>query len=464
MKKACLTAATTRTSILGFVGTNKVLILLMALLLIGGVDTYAQKKNVTKANAKYVSVPPDLKGAKEAILPALEDTTTNKLAKTWFLAGEIFYAIYEEQQKIIWGTQQGPGPGQGMGPGQGPGQGPRQPNSADRALMGESLKSALYYYSVADSLDRLPDKKGKVKPKYTQKIVDKALKFRLAFPEAGAYFYRQNQYMKAVDMFEQYIKYPKLPFLRGRGLENDSLITTLKYNSALSALQASRYDVAAKYFEEVKDSIKDEKERSYIYLNLSDVYSKMKDSTNMLRMYQLGARKFPKERFYTTNLINHYINKDAMGDALVWINTSLEQDGSSAVLWHLKGRIIEKEIDSNPKSPNNADKMKEVTACYEKAIELDPNMTEAYVNLGRIYYNVAVEELQKVNEIKDDKKYKVEKVKLKAIFEKPKPYFEKAYTLDPNNRECVIALRAIYYNTDNNAKYKEMDEKFNQIK
>jgi tetratricopeptide (TPR) repeat protein len=378
-------------------------------------------------------------------LPALEDTTTNKLAKTWFLAGEIFHAIYEEQQKIVFGTPQG------------------QTSTADRALMGESLKKALQYYTVADSLDRLPDKKGKVKPKYTQKIVDKVLRFRLAFPDAGAHFYRQNQYMKAVDMFEQYINYPKLPFLRGRGLENDTLITTLKYNSALSALTANRYDVAAKYLEEVKDSIKDEKERSYIYLNLSEVYQKMKDSTNMLRMYQLGARKFPKERYYTSNLINHYINKEAMGEALVWINSSLEQDANSAVLWHLKGRIIEKEIDKNPKAPENAEKMKEVIACYEKAIELDPKMVEGLVNIGRIYYNTAVEELQKVNDIKDDKKYKAEKAKLKAIFEKPKPYFEKAYELEPENRECIIALRAIYYNTDNNAKYKEMDDKYNKL-
>lgn len=446
MKKACLTAATTRTSIVGFVGTNKVLILLMALLLIGGVDTYAQKKNVTKANAKLVSVPPDLKGAREAILPALEDTTTNKLAKTWFLAGEIFHAIYEEQQKIVFATPKG------------------QPSKADRELMGESLKKALQYYTIADSLDRFPDKKGKIKPKYTQRIVDKALRFRLAFPDAGGFYLNQKQYMKAVDMFEQYLNYTKLPFMRGRGLENDTLITTLKYNSALSALNANRYDVAAKYFEEVKDSIQDEKERSYIYLNLSEAYQKMKDTTNMLRMYQLGARKFPKERYYTSNLINHYINKEAMADALVWINSSLEQDGKSAVLWHLKGRIIEKEIDKNPKTPENAEKLKEVIACYEKAIEFDPNMVDPLINLGRIYYNTAVEELQKVNEIKDDKKYKAEKAKLKAVFEKPKPYFEKAYSLEPDNKECVMALRGIYYNTDNNAKYKEMDEKFNKMK
>ena len=152
-----------------------------------------------------------------------------------------------------------------------------------------------------------------------------------------------------------------------------------------------------------------------------------------------------------------------MGDALKWINASLEQDEKNAALWHLKGRIIEKEIDSNPKATNNEEKLKEVIACYEKAIEIDPNMAEALGNLGRIYYNTAVDELQKVNEIKDDKKYKVEKAKLKAIFEKPKPYFERAYKLEPENGSFITALRGIYYNTDDNAKYKEMDEKFKKL-
>lgn len=422
---------------------NKVLILLMALLLIGGMDAQAQKKNVTRAKARLVSVPPDLKGAREYILPALEDTTTNKLANTWFLAGEIFYSLYEEQQKIAWG---------------------QLPGTPDRAMMGEYLKNALEYYTVADSLDQLPDKKGRVKPKFTQKIVDKALKFRLAFPEAGRHYYMQNQYMKAVDMFEQYIKYPKLPFMRGRPeFANDTLITTLKYNSALSALQAKRYDVAVKYLEQVKDSINDQEERSGVYLQLTDSYQRLKDSTNLLRMFQLGARNFPKERYYTSNLINHYINRNAMDEALKWINNSLENDPNSAVLWHLKGRILERNIEDKLEAPENAEKLQEIISCYEKAIEIDPNMADALGNIGRIYYNIAVEELQRVNEIKDDKKYKAEKVKLKTIFEKPKPYFEKAYAIEPDNREYITALRGIYYNTEDNDNYKIMDEKFQKL-
>ncbi len=430
MKKACLTDATTHRSFLGFVGTNKVLILLAALLLFGGVDTFSQKKNVTKAKAKILTEPRDTKAAREAILPALEDSTTNKLASTWYVAGDVFWAIYDEQQKIEW----------------------KQKNAGDRALMGESLKKALECYIKADSLDRLPDKKGRVRPKYTQKIVDRTLSFQRAFPDAGAFYYQKKDYLKAIDMFEQYMRYPHIPFLKGRGLENDTLINVLKFNSGFSATQAKRLDIAAKFFEQIKDSVKSDEERAVIYANLSTSYESMKDTANMLRIYQLGATKFPKEQYYTKNLINYYIAKKKMGDALQWINKSLEQDEKSAVLWNLKGRILE-----------NDKNVEEAMKCYEKAIELDPELADALGSIGRIYYNNAVEELQRVNEIKDDKKYKVEKNKLKASFEKAKPYLEKAHKLEPNFKDYIVALRGIYYNIDNNAKYKEMEELYNKL-
>ena len=137
---ACLTNANT-----------KVVLLILAILL-GGSNAFAQKKNVNRAKAKLLAEVPDTKGAQEAILPALKDSTTKNLASTWFTAGEVYNAIFEEQQKKQWTTKNG-----------------------DQNLMGESLANALNAYVKADSLDRLPNEKGKVKPKFTNKIVDRTM-------------------------------------------------------------------------------------------------------------------------------------------------------------------------------------------------------------------------------------------------------------------------------------------------
>lgn len=137
-----------------------------------------------------------------------------------------------------------------------------------------------------------------------------------------------------------------------------------------------------------------------------------------------------------------------MDEAMTWIEKAISQDEKSGALWNVKGRILE-----------NDKKMDEAIASYEKAIELDPEMADPLGNIGRIIYNSAVEELERVNAIKDDRLYLKEKAKLKDIFSKALPYFEKAYELNPKERDYVIALRGIYYNLGQDAKYKEMEER-----
>lgn len=402
---------------------KKIIFLLSALLLMGG-SSFAQKKNVAKAKAKILAEQPDIKGAKDAILLAIKDSITKKEATTWFVAGDVFNAAYLEQQKLEWEKKKG-----------------------DRALMASSVESALNYYLVADSLDKMPNAKGKIAPKYHAKIVDKVKALQRAFTEGGSHFYELKDYKNALKYFNIYIDYPNIPQMQGLGLEKDTLIPLITYYCGLCATQAELPAVAVKFYEQVKDNM----DSKWIYARLCDDYSNLKDTVNMIRMFKLGAQKFPEESYYVRSLINYYINQSKMDEALSWIEAAVSQDSTSAVLWNVKGRILEtKDIEASKK-------------CYQKSIDLDPKFAEALGNLGRIYYNKAVEELDRINAIRDDKKYRVEKAKLKSTFQTPLPYFEKAFELNPDERDYVIALRGIYYNLGLDAKYQEMDKKLKSM-
>jgi len=398
---------------------KKIIFLLSALLLIGG-SSFAQKKNVAKAKSKILAEQPDIKGAKDAILLAIKDSTTRNDATTWFVAGDVFNAIYTEQQKIEWTQKKG-----------------------DKALMASSAESALKYYLTADSLDKLPNAKGKITPKYHAKVVEKVKALQRCFTEGGSFYYEQKDFKNALRFFNTYVNYQNIPQMQGLGLEKDTLIPLITYYCGLCATQAELPAQAVKYYEVVKDKM----DSKWIYARLSDDYSQLKDTVNMLRLFKAGAQKFPEESYYVRSLINYYINQNKMDEALSWINAAIDLDQKSAVLWNVKGRIME--------SKN----IEEAKACYQKSIDLDPNFAEALGNLGRIYYNKAVEELDRINAIRDDKKYKAEKLKLKTTFETPRPYFEKAYSINPNERDYVIALRGIYYNLGMDAQYQEMDKK-----
>jgi tetratricopeptide (TPR) repeat protein len=405
---------------------KKTILLLAVILMIGG-NAGAQKKNVSKANTKLLSDTPDLNAAKDAILLALQDSTTNKLANTWFVAGNVFKAIFDDQLKQQL-TKKG-----------------------DKTVMAEALDRCFIYYSEADSLDQLPDKKGNIKPKFRQKIVEKVKGFQRGFTDVGSFYYDKKDYKNALKMFNRYLEYKSLPYLSGLGYEKDTLIPLITYYCGLSATQAEMPEVAIKYYEAIKDSMS-AKDSRWIYSRLSEDYATLKDTANMVRIYQLGAQKFPTEPFYMRSLINYYINEKHMVEALKWVDEDIKQDTISSVLWNIRGRIVE-----------NDGKIDEAKACYQKAIDLDPKFADAYGNIGRIYYNYAVGELNRINSIRNDKLYKIEKAKVKVLFEKPRPYFEKANSISPDDRDFLIALRGIYYNLGMDAKYTQMDQRLKEL-
>jgi len=399
----------------------KKIVFFLAVFLLAGGSVFAQKKNVSKAKLKLTAEVPDLNAAKEAILLALDDSTTNKQANTWFVAAEVFNAIYAEKK-------------------------------LDKNQVAQISSAAIRYYVKADSLDQLPDAKGKIKPKFHTKIVEKVKGLQRSYLESGFYYNEIKDYAKAMNSFDGYLNYKNIPAMKDLGLEKDTLIPLITYYAALSAIQANLLQESTKYLEAVKDNNKFKaEEQKWMYQQLSQIYSTNKDTVNMLRLYQNGVQRCPEEAYFVKNLINFYINQENLTEALTWIDQAIKQDTTSAVLLNLKGRITEE------KDKNGA------IVLYKKAVSLDPSFSDALGNLGRIYYNDAVEELARVNNIRDDKKYKTEKAKLKAKFELPLPYFEKAYSVNPNERDFVIALRGIYYNLGMEAKYKEMEARLNDM-
>jgi len=404
---------------------KKILFLLCAVLMVVG-NAGAQKKNVSKAKAKILSENPDTNAAKEAILLALKDSTTYNEAGTWFTAGDVFAAIYNEQQKKLWTSK-----------------------NADQPMMAQSLKTAYDSYLKADSLDQLPDAKGKVKPKYRKRIIDKVKEFQRGFTDAGSYFYEQKDYKNALIMFSTYLGYKDLPILKGEGLEKDTLLPLITYYCGLSATQCQDPARSVVYYEQIKDVV----DPKWVYARLCDDYMALKDTVNLVRMYQLGAVKFPEEPFYVRNMVNFYINENKMAEALRWIDQAIAQEPTSAILWNVKGRIQE-----------NDKKIDEARACFMKSIEFDPNFGEALGNIGRLDYNFAVEELNRINNIRNEKSYRAEKVKIKVLFEKARPNFEKAHALNPTERDYIIALRGIYYNLDMDTEFKAMEELLKNLK
>ena len=150
----------------------------------------AQKPNVNKAkNMAFATENPDFAGAKAIIEEAVKSPELNQLAKTWFVGGEVYY------QSAVSGKGEG-----------------------SEISNGEDAKKALDCFLKAYELDNMPNAKGKVKPKYTNKIKDYlvSLYLRYTFVNYGVKQYEARNYKDAIDAFETHTDIVDMPMVAGQ--------------------------------------------------------------------------------------------------------------------------------------------------------------------------------------------------------------------------------------------------------
>ncbi|MCD7914096.1 MAG: hypothetical protein LUG96_01740 [Tannerellaceae bacterium] len=399
-------------------------VLLTVALCVAASASFAQKKAVNDAQNSAKSN--NFDEARALIKGALENPESKDDAKTWYVAGFI-----EDQQFSTERTKQVLG---------------QEPNEP---VMYEALINILPYFVKAYDLDQLPNEKGKVKPRFAKDIKNTLSANHVYYINGGAYYFDERDYKKAYEFFDQYLQISNLPMFKGEPTaERDSNFMTVQFYAAVAATQMENPQLAIAALERAKET---GFRGNDVYQYLAYEYEQLQDNENLERTLKEGMAKYPEEKYYLMSLINNYIYADKNEEALQYLNTAIAQEPNNAQLYDVMGRVYE----SGLKDYDNAE------TYFAKALELDPNYTDAMSNLGRIYYNQAVNKLGDANMISDAKQYQEESAKAKEYFRKALPYFEKAHQLNPDDTEPMTALRSIYYNLNMNDEFEAIEAKMN---
>lgn len=398
-------------------------VLSIALCLAFGGASFAQKNVLKNAKADIEESSPNYDDIRTSLKGALSNPETGNDPETWFVAGSLENKQFSSEQakELI-----------------------KQTPNYD--VMYKSLSGVLPYFLKADSLDQLPNDKGKVKPRFRSKIKDIVKVDRPYYINGGAYYFDKKNYDDAYKFFNTYLEIPNLAMFQGDKLnpDNDTLTPQIKYYAAITASQLGKTADAIKLYESLKSSNYKSNE---VYQYLCYEYQRNKDSVNLVKTLQEGVQKFPNESYYLLNLINQYIYSNRNDEALSYLNKAIEQKPNDAQLYDVVGRVYE-----NKKDYDNAEKY------FNLALEKNPNYTESLGNLGRIYYNKAVEFQGKANAIKDNRQYNEAVKQIQALFTKALPYFEKAHAAKPDDRDYMVALRGIYYSLNMADKLKSIED------
>jgi len=397
-------------------------IILSLILVICFTSVFAQKANVTKAKNKALMDDPDFAGGREAIKLALLDSTTSKLAETWYVAG-----LIGDKENELLGVKAAA----------------NLPYDAD--VKGKAILEAYNYFLEAYKLDQLPDAKGKVKPEFSKKIKPKIKEYftnQQNLIAYGASLYDKKNYLGATKAFDAYLSIPKLPMMNNE-IPLDSTYNMITYYDALASSNANFHDKAIKLYEGLKDK---KYESETVYQLLYEEYVTKKDTVNYVKTLKEGLEKFPTNAWFLQNLINHYIFTGKSKDAMTYLNTAIDRDPNIAQYHYVKGNLEE--------SLGNT---VEAIAAFDKALELDPTLADAYAGKGRLYYNKAVKMSDEANKIKDVKQYNVEMKNVEALFKQSIPFFKKASEMKPKDIEIKRTLKTLYYRL-------KMDADFEAIK
>ncbi len=385
-----------------------VLLVLMSALTFG----YAQTANVKGADRLSDASKPNYPEARNLIQQALENPETKDDAKTWYTAGLVEERAFTgENQKSLKGEPQ------------------------DLPNMYKALLAMHEYYTKTYEIDHQPNDKGKVRPKFEKKISKAYEENLLYYINAGGYYMEQKDFKNALKAFQAFREIKRSPLFEGEKIaQPDSNSMMVDFFAIITAYQAGDKQLAIKYAEELKGNSYRQNE---VYQILAQTYIEEGDTANYITTMREGLKLFPKEPYYSVNLINTYIVQNKYDEARTFLTQAIELNPENPQLYDVMGKLYE---ESNEE---------EAIKWFSKALEVDPNYVESLCNIGRIYYNKAVEVSDK-----EEGGMAAAQKKRTALLNKALPYLEKAYSINPD--ASYYLLGNIYYALGDNAKYEEI--------
>ena len=246
--------------------------------------------------------------------------------------------------------------------------------------------------------------------------------------------------------------FKKLKELGYTGIATTYTATNIESGESESFGSKSQLDLMVKagQYKDPKVEISESKEASVIK-NIAWILVEKGEVENAISAVQEAREIDPKDINMLLTEANLLLKLDKKDEFAALMKEAILQDPNNAML-HFNVGVINQEQGN----------MEEAKSYYNKAIELDPNYTDAYINLGAAILERDKElVIEMNNNLSNFKKYDAIKAKQLELYKEVLPYYEKAYTLRKEQKniddiDIVRTLMSMYENLEINDKFKEM--------
>ena len=168
----------------------------------------------------------------------------------------------------------------------------------------------------------------------------------------------------------------------------------------------------------------------------AEAYENMKDTANWISNLMTGIVKYPSDEYFYTKIIMYYNDTEKWEELEQFVTDMIAQDPNKAYNYFVVGVLKQQQKDYETAAKN-----------YEMAVEKDPELADAYINLGLCYMFLANEYVDANSNINyRSAAYKKVLEVEKEYYQKALPMYEKVEKLLPNDVDkWGPQLYQIYY-------------------
>lgn len=213
-------------------------------------------------------------------------------------------------------------------------------------------------------------------------------------------------------------------------------------NIALILVQEGKTEEAKKAVAEAR---KTNPEDTSLILTEANLYLETKDYETYKKLVSEALEKNPKDvdLIFNLGVISANAKKAAETNALA---ASVDATKATKVGKVEEAKVFTKKVIESTSQADEAGI--EAAKHYTRAIEIDPNYINAYINLAALKLEnekVIIDEMNKLGtSAKDMKRYDVLKTQRQDLFKSTIPYLQKAVELDPTNVDVSKTLLNVY--------------------
>lgn len=315
----------------------------------------------------------------------------------------------------------------------------------DSVAIFNAVVDGVEYSLKCDEFDRMPNRKGKVEPKFEEENRRRLALLHPMLIDAGKYF-SKSVYTKqeGMDALKLYLTTRRSTLVKDNADESGvaSYYLSYYYLKAHNLLKADEYADSAMQYDETAQAAAEIKAQC-----MHDKMVNEEDSLRYLSVIQKLYRADPTNETYFAWIMKFYQNPTRKFNIEDFIDKMLEENTSSTVPWILKGEIA-----------MHAERWEEAIDAYKQADEIDPGSIPVAYNIGVCLNTVgmaardSVAARKKKGELVSDKEFL-------NYFSEARTYLERVKAKDPrrNRVDWVGPLYLDYTLLNDRIKAEELE-------